>query len=231
MDIGKSFTYVFEDPKWIMKVLIGGIVFLIPIVNFAAIGFMLTTMKNAAEGQQFPMPEWADFGALFMKGLYAFVGMLIYFLPAILFLCCAGVVTGVGAGAIGGAASGSNGNAGTMAQVVGYVGICLNCIGYLLELVAAVAMFAPLTRFAMSNNQLNIFWDFRTNIDLIMKNLTNYIIALLIGLVASFVASFGIILCIIGVAFTTFWAYMVSAYMWAQFWRVAQGTGTAPATM
>ncbi len=38
MDIGKSFTYMFEEDKWVEKVLIGGLLCLIPIVNFFAIG-------------------------------------------------------------------------------------------------------------------------------------------------------------------------------------------------
>ena len=229
MDIGKAFTYVFEDPKWMMKVLIGGLVGLVPIVNFAAIGYMLTTLKNVAEGQQYPMPEWSDFGGFFMKGLYAFVGALVYFAPLILIYCCMGVVT-FGAGAMSGSGS-SSGAGDAVGGVIGIVSVCLQCVGGLYGLVAGVTLYAPMTRFAMSANQLSIFWDFRTNFDLIMKNATNYIIALLIGIVASFVAGFGIILCVVGLFFTTFWSYMVSAYMFGQFWRTAQGQGTTPATM
>lgn len=229
MDIGKAFTYVFEDPKWMMKVLIGGVVGLVPIVNFAVLGYMLTTIKNVAEGQQYPLPEWGEFGAHFMKGLYAIVGVLVYYAPLILIYCCLAVFT-FGAGAAMGGSGSSSGND-AIGSVVGIVTVCLQCVGGLYSLVAGVTLFAPMTRFAMSANQLSIFWDFRTNFDLIMKNATNYIIALLISIVASFVAGFGIILCVIGVVFTGFWGYMVSAYMFGQFWRTAQSQGTAPATL
>jgi hypothetical protein len=87
----------------------------------------------------------------------------------------------------------------------------------------AVTIYAPLTRFAMSNNQLSIFWDFRGNLDLIMKNVGNYVMALLIAIIASFIASFGIILCVIGVFFTSFWSLLVAAHVFGQFWRNSQG--------
>ena len=226
MEIGKAFTYVFEDPKWIMKVLIGGIVGIIPIVNFAALGFMLTTLKNVAEGQPTPMPEWSDFGAHFMKGLYGVIGALVYFLPAIVVFCCVFIV-GIAATTL--ASSGSKDAAQAAGGIVPILTICLQCVGYLLELVAFLALWAPMTRFAMSANQLNLFWDFKGNMDFIKSNLSNYFISLALSFVATFVAGFGIILCIVGVFFTYFWAYMVSANLWGQMWRASMGKGTMPA--
>ncbi len=219
MDIGKAFTYVFEDPNWIMKVLIGGIVLLIPIVNFAVYGYMLTTLKNVADGQPNPLPEWGEFGAHFMKGLYAFVGILVYFLPAIIVYCCIFVLT-FGMSAAAGSSTGSGSDAGSsLAGVLGLVTLCLQCLVGIYALLAGLTLYAPLTRFAMSANQLSIFWDFRGNLAFIQKNLTNYIIALLIAFVASFVAEFGLILCIVGVLFTLFWAQMVAANVFGQLWR------------
>ncbi len=223
MDIGKAFTYVFEDPNWIMKVLIGGVLLLIPIVNFVVIGYALTTLKNVADGQATPMPEWSDFGAHFMKGLYAFVGILVYFLPAIVIYCCVIVLSTVvsgGANQAGGRTAGD-----TVSTVVGLVSICLWCLLSLYALLAGLTLAAPLTRFAMSENQLSLFWDFRGNLDFIRDNLANYAIALLVGLVAGFLSQLGLILCLIGVLFTTFWSYLVQAFLFGQLW---QNQATAP---
>lgn len=217
MDIGKAFTYVFDDPNWIMKVLIGGVLLLIPIVNFAVLGYALTTTKNIADGESTPMPEWGEFGAHFMKGLYAFVGVLVYLLPGIVVICCAQILAAVAGG--GASAAGGRDTGNTVASLGALVALCLSCVAYLYILVAGLTLYAPLTRFAMSENQLSLFWDFRGNLDFIQANLGNYIMALLIALVASFVSGFGVILCIVGVLFTTFWAYMVSAYMFGQLWK------------
>jgi hypothetical protein len=227
MDFSKAFTYVFEDPNWIMKVLIGGIVLLIPIVNFAAFGYMLTTMKNIADGQPQPLPEWGAFGDHFMKGLYAVVGVFVYLLPGILVICCGNILTAVvggGASAIGGRQAGN-----AIGGIVSLVALCLSCVAYLYIFIASLTMYAPLTRFAMSANQLSLFWDFRGNLDLITKNLGNYVMALIISWVAVFVGYFGLILCIIGVVFTLFWAYLVISSAFAQFWQQAQAQGTLPA--
>ncbi len=223
MDIGKSFTYMMEDPNWLMKLVIGAVVSLVPIVNFAAIGYMLTVMRNVAEGQAVPLPEWGNFGEHFMKGLYAFVGILIYFAPALLVYCCVGVLSGVAGGMMGGGSSSSS-SGDAIGGVLAIVMMCLNCLVGLFMLVASILMPAALIRFAMSQNQLSVFWDFGGNFQLVSKNLTNYIIVLLISWVASFIAGFGIILCVVGVYLTMFWSQLVTAHIFGQFWRASQGS-------
>jgi hypothetical protein len=237
MDIGKSFTYVFEDPNWIKKVLIGGgILFVglifswligIPLLIAGAmvLGYSLTVTKNVADGSPTPLPEWAEMGTLFMKGLYGIIGALIYFLPVIALSCCLGIFTGIAGSATGSA--GQNGGS-SLGGIIGIVSLCLNCLISILSLVAGLTLYAPLTRFAMSANQLSIFWDFRGNLDFITKNLSSYIIALVIALVASVIGSLGLILCFVGYPFTIFWAYLVGSHVFGQLWR-HQGQAAAPA--
>ena len=116
MDIGRAFSYFTEDADWVKKVLIGGVVNLIPIVNFAATGYWLSQTKNVYEGREVPLPEWSDFGGFFMKGLMAAIAGFVYSLPAILIYCCAFIVptlmsggtsTGDQSGATGGALAGA----------------------------------------------------------------------------------------------------------------------------
>jgi hypothetical protein len=87
LDIGRSFTYMFEDESWIMKIVIGGILLCIPIVNFMALGYMLEALKRSADGVDIPLPEWDDFGGKFMKGLMLFVIGLVYTIPIWLIAC------------------------------------------------------------------------------------------------------------------------------------------------
>jgi hypothetical protein len=225
MDFGKAFSYVFEDANWLKKVGIGGALLIVPIFGAMVVyGYMLTTLKNVAEGDKTPLPEWTDFGALFMKGLYAFVGILVYFAPAIVLYCCMFALQ-FGGVAIASSAGKDAGSA--VASILGILGACLGCVLALYGIVAGLTIYAPLTRYAMSNNQLSVFWDFKGNLDFVQKNVGNYLMALVVGLAAGFVASFGIILCVIGVLFTSFWAQLVIAHALGQFWksRVASAAG------
>ena len=95
MDIGKAFSYVFEDEQWISKVLLGGVILLIPIVGWIAVsGYMVKIAQNVAQGNPRPLPQWGEFGDHFMRGLYAFVIGLVYLIPVFvlegLFFCVTG---------------------------------------------------------------------------------------------------------------------------------------------
>ena len=87
MDVGKSVGYVFEDQKWTNKLLIGMLVSIVPIVNFALLGWVIDIMRNVSKHEPFPLPEWDNFGEKFVKGAILFVASLIYSLPALLITC------------------------------------------------------------------------------------------------------------------------------------------------
>ncbi len=227
MDFGKSFTYMFEDPNWVAKLGIGGAILLVgilfswlvlPIIAAAIIllGYGLVVLKNVAENNPMPLPEWNDFGGLFMKGLYAFVGGIIWFLPVIILSCCLGLANAVLANASAGSGSSSD----TVSGLTAVLTSCLGCLVSIVSFVVGVTFYAPLSRYAV-NGQLNTFWDLSGNLKFIQANLGNYIIALLLSLVANFIAGFGIIACIIGVAFTGFWGNLVSYHLFGQVLRNA----------
>ncbi|MEM8531841.1 MAG: DUF4013 domain-containing protein, partial [Chloroflexota bacterium] len=98
MDIGKAFSYVFDDERWVTKVLLGGLLFLIPIVGQIALsGYMIKVAKNVVRNHPQPLPEVFDnFGETIVQGLYAFVINLVYFIPyillAIVFSCIPGIL-------------------------------------------------------------------------------------------------------------------------------------------
>lgn len=229
MDFGKAFTYMFEDKDWIAKIAIGGGILLvgglvlgwliIPAIAAAAIllGYSLMVIKNVYEGSPNPLPEWTNFGDIFMKGITAFVGVLIWASPVILVACCIILTTfALGAG-------GGDGGSGGGGAALGLLLTCLYCLAFVVGIAINVFVYAPLTNFAI-NNQLSTFWDFRGAWNFIKANPGNYIIAVLLALVASFLAGFGVIACLIGVFFTNFWSMLVMAHLFGQVAR----TNNAP---
>ncbi len=235
MDVGKSFTYMFEDPNWVVKLVIGGAILLVgalfswlilsPLMAALALtlGYSLVVTKNVADGSTTPLPEWNDFGALLVKGLTGLVGIIIWFIPVIIVGCCIGIVNGVLASAA--ANAGDSGQA--AGRALGIVSACLSCLIAIVSLVEMVTLYAPLTRFAL-NGQLSVFWDFSGDWAFIQANLTNYIIAVILTLVASVIASVFTI-CIIGV-FLTFWANLVGAHLFGQVVRGQSASNIPPMT-
>ncbi len=224
MDVGRSFTYMFEDKDWLAKLAIGGVILLvggilsflvIPIIAAYAIvlGYSLVALRNVYDGNPTPLPEWNNFGDFFVKGITALVGILIWSIPVLILACCI-VLTSV---ATGGSARGDNSS--TAAGIGGLIISCLSCLTILVGLVIGVFVYAPLTNFALTN-QISTFWDFSGNWRFIQQNAGNYVIAFLLAYVANLVAGLGLIACIIGVFFTSFWAMLVISHLFGQ---VARG--------
>jgi RND family efflux transporter MFP subunit len=87
MDINKSLTFVTEDEQWVTKFIIGAVlalfsIFIIPGLFLA--GYTVRLTRNVMDGMEQPLPEWTDWGGLFMDGLYIFIAMFVGF---VLFSC------------------------------------------------------------------------------------------------------------------------------------------------
>lgn len=96
MDIAKSFTYVFEDERWLTKVGIGAIVLVLSFVLFLLpmpllVGYTIAVLRNVRDGHKRPLPEWDNWGALFMDGLFVMIAQFVYSLPFIIVMCVAGI--------------------------------------------------------------------------------------------------------------------------------------------
>jgi len=222
MDIGSAFTYMFDDEEWIKKIAIGGgitlaALILSPILIGLALflplgGYMLETLKNVRDGRPIPLPEWTDFGSLFSKGLMVAVIALVYNLPALLVSCATG---------------GLNAFAPQMdsdaAQVVIIAAGCLSCFQIVLSLLGNALLPAALIRYA-EYDTLGSAFQFGQVFSFISNNIGDYVIVVLLGWVASLIAGFGVILCLIGVIFTGFWSILVTANLYGQ---LARKTATA----
>ncbi|HEX5504664.1 MAG TPA: DUF4013 domain-containing protein [Thermomicrobiales bacterium] len=226
MDIGKAFTYAFEDPKWVQKVLIGaGLVFaafltsiiLVGIVLWIIVlGYLVQLVRNVIAGEQYPLPEWNDWGGFLTEGAKALVVAIVIFLPAIV-LEILNFVVGV-AGSIASSSDSSGAGAG-----VGAVGLCLGCLTWLVSIACALGLPVAIGRYAATRNiaatlRFNELWaTFRAN-------LGTYLIVWLLSLVTGFISGIGFIACGIGLFFTVFYASLVNYHLYGQAYRKAQGT-------
>lgn len=211
MDIGKAFSFVFEDEEWISKMLIGGLISLIPIVGqLAALGYALKVAQNVAQGNPRPLPRWGEFGDHLMRGLYDLVIRLVYSLPiiilAVLFACVAGLA--------GGASSGRRAQE-QVGALFGVLGVCLVPIMLVLGLLVTLVAYAALGRFVATNN-LGAALRIGEVIGLVRKSLGPWAMVLVVSILAGLVGGLGAIACGVGALFTGFYAQCVIGHALGQ---------------
>ncbi len=215
-DFLRPFTFVFDDPRWLPKILMGGLfalasIFLIGI--FFIYGYLARLARNVINGVQYPLPEWDDLGEYFTEGLKLFAVALIYAIPVIVIVSIA-VVPAI----IAGAASNDNE---TLRSMAGMSASCVWCVMFPLSLALAVWMPAALLMVVVTGDFAAAF-NFSRISQFIRANVGNYILAFVVWLVARFAASFGFILLCVGVFFTAFWAFCVAAYAFGEVYRMSK---------
>ena len=224
MDIGRAFKFMFDDESWITKILLGGILGLVPILNFVVYGYQLEVVKNVAQGQELPLPEWGeDFGGKFMKGLMVVIASFIYSLPLLVLW----VIYFVAMLAMGGTASGSSSDqmSGAAGGMLAICSIVFYCIFFLYSVIVYGFVLVPgMMRYAVEE-EFGAFFKFGENLRVATSNLGSYIVMLLVLILAALVAEIvGLIACGIGILFTMFWYVMVSGHLFGQFWRQHQAS-------
>jgi hypothetical protein len=220
VDFGRSFTFVTEDPEWVKKIVIGGVFTLacallvgVPFV----LGYFSRTLRNVVAGEPRPMPEWDDLGGIFNEGLRLTAVYLLYALAVVAALAALGCVVMLPVMAL----SGHRGDPSEALGLLGGLGI-VGLYGLVMVASLALAVYLPaaLARSALRGTVADGF-AWRETLGFIQANLGNYLISLVIYLLASFVSQFGIVLCCVGIFPAAFWSYMVLAVALGQTVRLS----------
>lgn len=215
MDISRALAYITDDEDWLQKLLIGGLLSLIPIVGqIWALGYVTLVLKNIIEGRESPLPELIeDFGDKLIQGLLVTVITIVYFLPLILIAAIVGTTIGI-------VASASDAEvAGALAAIMG------SCLGLvLLALGIAAGLFVP---YAWSNyavsGQFGDAFKLSEIFAMVKANLGQTLLALLVIVLLSMIASsVGSAACGIGMAFTTFYTQLVTSFIYGKLYLQAQ---------
>ena len=166
MNIGKSFSFVFEDKQWISKLGLGALITFIPILNFAWSGYMVGILRNVLNNEPEPLPNWDDFGKKLSDGLILVLAGLAYSLPMIVLICLPLSIMVIPAILAG------SGDMEEIAQAIAGVGsallICLSCVFVIYGLVLSVIYPAILVLFAREGTFASCF-KFREVFNLISR--------------------------------------------------------------
>lgn len=219
MDLGKAFSFVFEDDNWVATILLGGLILLIPIIGqFWLLGMIVQTARNVMQGIDRPMPDLSDFGGKLGMGFWSFIIALVYASPIIilsfLFACVAALSSGM---------AGSNEEAAGIIIVL--ASFCFVMLVFVLALVLQPLVIVATARYTQTGNigdalRFGEVWG-------IMRNdlgtwLTLWLVQILCGLLAS-VVSFTVILA----PFAYVYSQFVFGHTMGQIIRKTGGTPVA----
>jgi hypothetical protein len=95
MDLAELLQLPFRDRDWAIKMLLGTVITVVPVLNLAAGGYMAACLYNGLK-DHWQMPEWNNWPELFKNGLFVFLIVLAYLLVPILLGFFLVMVPGVG---------------------------------------------------------------------------------------------------------------------------------------
>lgn len=207
MDLGRAFSYVFDDEQWLTVILLGGLLLIVPIFGqIALLGFMLAAARNVMQGTPNPLPRWDNLGDKFMQGLYVLGIQIVYALPiAIPVILLACVATGLGA------AGGEDAAAG----FIGLLVLCLMPILIIVGLVLQILGFAATVRY-LQTNSFSSALQFSEVVRMVRSDIGGWGVFWLLYFLCSLVASAGSIAFGVGALFTTVYSQAVFGHLLGQ---------------
>lgn len=207
---GDAFGFPFRDPGWVGKIVVQGLILIIPIVGLIAMaGWMMMTFDNLRAGRQ----ELAPAGFHLSRGIGLFGAWLIY---AVVLSIPGGILSGIG--------SGLNANH-------AFAGSPFTGLGSLLSFVAQLLLYflVPSIIVMTYHHGFSGGLDVQGVWRLATSNMNNSVMAGLMMFVAGIIAALGIVACCVGVFFTGAYAAAVMIGVASWFERAqALPTGAAP---
>lgn len=209
----ESLTFVFDDPQWVQKLLVGaGLIFLwfIPFLPYIVLmGYMARIMKEMVINDRSPfLPEWSDFNQLFKDGVKLLAVYLLYSLPIML-------LVGIGYSAflfpvLTAEIASVGGRLETMMIILGYlVGFGLMGIGFLFGVAGGVFIPVVLCRVAVEG-EIRAAFEFRESWNVLRANWSGFLLAYLVVIGASMIAYYGTQILILTIILCCLYPFVIS---------------------
>ncbi len=201
MDVGLAFTFPFQDEEWVTKLILASVILLIPVLGvIVVLGWSLAISRGVIKGEAQPLAGWADFADLLTIGFKAFIISLVYALPIIIISIPFGLIAAMFEDAEG---------------WIAFASICFSCFSILYGLVLAFIYPAAMGELAATDDMGAALNPTRI-MELVRKAPNAYVLTFLATIGVSFLAGFGVLLCIVGVLFTMAYAYAVYGHLFGQ---------------
>jgi hypothetical protein len=209
MDFGKAFTFLFEDKEWLQKILLVGLVTLIPFIGWLfVLGWTLEISRRVSSDAQQTLPGLEEFSERLVQGLKGFVIAFVYSLPITFIALAFAAILAVETEAIAEAI--------IIATVV-YV-CCISAYSVIL-----VIFMPPAFGALADTGQISEAFRFGRLWSLMKAAPGAYILAIIGVWLAGLISMVGLLLCCIGVIFTAAYAAAVQGHLYGQAYREGSG--------
>lgn len=206
MDLGLAFSFPFQDEEWVKKVLIAAVLLFIPVIGWLAVyGWGLEITRRVIRQSEEPLPDWNEIMDLFILGLKGFAISFIYTIPVMLISI---PLTFLGWFE-------------DLQGIVAFLSVCTSCLTFIYSIFLWVVLPASFGILADSDN-LGEAINPSKILELVRAAPSAYVIALVAILISSLVASVGIVLCFIGVLFTSAYAMAFTGHVYGQAYNQAR---------
>jgi hypothetical protein len=194
---------------------IAAVISIIPIIGtFALLGWSIEIGRRVINGDKEVLPDWSDFGGLLTLGFKGGLAALVFSIPLIVVWFPLGIFSGlVGTADLDAAET-----------LITLVSFCVICLTFTYSIALLLALPASYGRLAATDG-LGESLNFRELWNIVSNAPGAYLIVLLGYLVASTIASLGIILCVVGVFLTTAYSLAVEGHLLGQ--AYLEGTADA----
>jgi uncharacterized protein DUF4013 len=201
--VGDGFAWPFQDPAWFGKILLQGLIAIIPIIGWIALaGWMMVTIDYYRAGRR----ELAPPGFHLARGAPFFLVIVVW---AIVFDLPGGAMTSTGVR--------------TSAPGLTALGDLLNfALQLLLAFLTPSIIVHTYERGLSGGFDVSAVWESATN------NMNNSLIAGLVIIAAHVIGALGIVLCCVGLLFTIPYSVAITAGVATWYEQMMGGPRTAP---
>ena len=198
--VGDSFAWPFQDPSWFSKMVVQGLIFIIPVVGWIALaGWLVLTIDNYRAGRR----ELPPAGFHLERGIALFVVLLVYGIVIAIPITVLYTVGGAG-------------HNGAVSALAGLINLALT----LLFAFIAPSLILHTYRGGFNGGfDVNAVWQTAT------ANTSNTVIAGLLVYVARLVGGIGFLLCCVGALFTIPYSTAITAGIVTWYESTLSGSG------
>ncbi|HOO56150.1 MAG TPA: DUF4013 domain-containing protein [bacterium] len=203
LDIGRSFTFIFNDPEWWKKCLLLGLIMIIPIIGIIVVmGYVVELARQVAGGDDLRLPtvRFGDQLSLGAPYFFAFLIVMVILMVIMMVPMISGMVLL------------QNNEMGPLFSIFGgiggaVVGLCFMCY------------MGPAFMLAIINDEPYMILSLRRCIGAMKNNPGNTVIFILMSIAFNWIGSIGAVACYVGMLFTIPIGYMMQAHLGAQLAR------------